>query len=417
MLYKTNPKNNDSLSRLGFGCMRFPKSAAETERLVRFAVENGVNYFDTAYIYPNSEEKLGRALEAGGLRDRVKIATKLPHYLVRKYEDLDRYLEKQLDRLRTDRIDYYLFHMLTDLKAFEWLSGLGIEKWIEEKKREGKIINIGFSFHGTKADFRKVVDAYPWEFCMIQYNILDVNNQAGLSGLQYAANEKGLPVIAMSPLRGGKLVRKLPKEVLKLYKEAAPDRTPAEWALRWVWNHPEVTALISGMTVIEDVRDNIKAVENAGERLTEEELLTYDLVRAALNKSILVPCTDCNYCMPCPKGVDISGCFSCLNSHALDGRLGSVIKYVMQTSLSTEMSNASLCNKCGACEPRCPQGIEIRKELRVVKKKLQPFYYRPARFLIRKFFAPKRKRTEDTDPPETFGKAEDTISPETFDTD
>ncbi len=384
MNYRVNPKNNDKLSILGFGCMRFAKDENEVEKQIRYAIDNGVNYFDTAYIYPNNEATLGRIL-AKGLRDKVKIATKMPPYLIRKYEDLDKIFNVQLDRLQTDYIDYYFMHMLTDVKIWNRLVELGILKWIEEKKQKGQIINIGFSYHGGKEEFIKLVDVYDWEFCMIQYNYLDENKQAGKSGLEYAAS-KGLPVMVMEPLRGGKLVTKLPKEVNKVWETAPVKRSPAEWAFRWIWNHPEVTVVLSGMNTQEMLEENIRVASQAeANSFTKDELELFDKVRQILNEKIKVPCTGCGYCVPCPKGVDIPTCFACYNDKEIEGRFASKWRYIMQTSLKSEAHNASLCVSCGQCEKHCPQNIKISEELKNVSKALEGFYYKPTRVLIKKF--------------------------------
>lgn len=384
MNYRVNPKNNDKLSILGFGCMRFVKDEKEVEKQIIYAIENGVNYFDTAYIYPNSEAVLGGVL-AKGYRDKVKIATKMPPYLIRKYEDLDKIFYMQLERLQTDHIDYYFIHMLTDVKIWSRLVNLGILKWIEEKKEKGQIINVGFSYHGGKEEFIKLVDVYDWEFCMIQYNYLDENNQAGKSGLEYAS-AKGLPVMVMEPLRGGKLVTNLPKEVYNVWEAAQVKRTPAEWAFRWIWNHPEVTVVLSGMNSQEMIEENIKVASQVqANSFTNDELDMFRKVRQILNEKIKVPCTGCSYCMPCPKGVDIPTCFSCYNDREIEGKLASRMKYIMQTSLKSEAHNASLCVECGQCEKHCPQNIAIMKELKNVTKTMEGFFYKPARILIKKF--------------------------------
>jgi predicted aldo/keto reductase-like oxidoreductase len=384
MNYRINPKNGDKLSILGFGCMRFAKDEKEVEDQIIYAIENGVNYFDTAYIYPNSEAILGRVL-AKGYRDRVKIATKLPPFLIKKYEDLDKIFNAELARLQTDHIDYYFMHMLTDVNIWGRLVDLGILKWIEEKKQKGQIINIGFSYHGGKGEFIKLVDIFDWEFCMIQYNFLDENNQAGKSGLEYAAS-KGLPVMVMEPLRGGKLVAGLPKEIYSIWDNAYIKRTPADWALRWIWNHPEVTVVLSGMNSQQMIEENIRvASEVEANAFGKEDFVLFDSVRNILMHKIKVPCTGCNYCMPCPMGVDIPTCFSCYNDLEVEGKLGSISKYIMQTSLKTQPHNASLCTKCGKCETHCPQKIAIRNELGNVTKAMEGFYYKPVRFFVKKF--------------------------------
>jgi len=384
MKYRVNPKNNDELSILGFGCMRFPKDEKEVERQIIHAIEQGVNYFDTAYIYPNSEEILGRILSKG-YRERVKIATKLPPYLVKKYEDLDKLFYTELERLQTTYIDYYFMHMLTDVNTWKRLLDLGILRWIEEKKEKKEIINVGFSYHGGKEEFVKLVDIFDWEFCMIQYNYLDENNQAGKSGLEYASS-KGLPVMIMEPLRGGKLVSSLPKEVYSLFDQMKEKRSPAEWAFRWIWNHPQVTVVLSGMNTMEMLNENIRTASvTEANSFSKEEFDLFGKVRTILNETIKIPCTGCNYCMPCPAGVDIPTCFSCYNDREIEGKIGALTKYIMQTSLKSKAQNASLCTQCGKCEKHCPQKIEIRKELIQVTKKMEGIYYKPLRVIIKKF--------------------------------
>ncbi|MBM7561442.1 aldo/keto reductase [Fusibacter tunisiensis] len=384
MKNRVNPKNKEHLSILGFGCMRFSKSESEVEEQIIHAIENGVNYFDTAYIYPNSEVILGRIL-AKGYRKKVNVATKLPPYLVKKYEDFDKLFYKELQRLQTDYIDYYLMHMLTDLVTWDRLKELGVVQWIDEKKKSGEIRNIGFSYHGGKSEFIKILDAYEWEFCMIQYNYLDENNQAGKSGLKYAAS-KGLPVMIMEPLRGGKLVNNLPKEVYKTFEAAKVKRSPAEWALKWIWDQPEVTLVLSGMNSMEMLNENMRvASETDVNAFTEVEKTMFDQVKKTLHEKIKVPCTGCNYCMPCPVGVDIPTCLSCYNDIEIEGRIGAFSKYLMQTSLKSEPHNASLCVKCGKCEKHCPQEIKIIEELENVTKKLEGVLYKPIRAVAKRF--------------------------------
>jgi len=384
MNYRVNPKNNDKLSILGFGCMRFTKDEKELEKQIIYAIENGVNYFDTAYIYPNSEVALGRVL-AKGYRDRVKIATKMPPYLIKKYEDFDKIFNAELGRLQTTYIDYYLIHMITDVNIWSRLVSLGVLDWIKEKKEKGQIINIGFSYHGGKDEFIKIVDVFDWEFCMIQYNYLDENKQAGKSGLQYAAS-KGIPVMIMEPLRGGKLVTNLPKEVYKVWENAHVKRSPAEWSFRWIWNHPEVSVVLSGMNSQEMVEENIRVASQAeANTFTEDDFKLFSEVRTILDEKIKVPCTGCNYCMPCPHGVDIPTCFSCYNDREIEGKMSAFSKYIMQTSIISKPHNASLCTQCGLCEKHCPQNIAIRHELSNVSKAMEKFYYKPLKFIIKKF--------------------------------
>ncbi len=304
--YRKNEKNGELLSILGYGCMRFPKKGnaideERTEKQVISAIEQGVNYFDTAYVYQNgkSELMLGKIL-AKGYREKVKIATKLPPFFVKKTSDFDKILNVSLERLQTSYIDYYLIHMLMDVASWERLVKLGVIEWIAAKKKEGKIINLGFSFHGTKNEFVKIVDAYDWDFCQIQYNFVDEFNQAGKSGMEYAAS-KGIPVFAMEPLRGGKIVNALPAEVDDIWKNMKPARTVADWSLRWVWNHPEVTLLLSGMNTEEQLEENIRIASSVqANELTEDELAIFDKARELIRQKTKVNCTACGYCMPCP---------------------------------------------------------------------------------------------------------------------
>lgn len=382
MIYRTNPRNNEQLSQLGFGCMRFDRDDREVEREIACAIENGVNYFDTAYIYPNSEERLGRILAKGDFRGRVSIATKLPTYLVKRPEDIERMFRTQLKRLQTDYIDYYLMHMLPNAAEWKRMCELGILDFISEKKRSGEIRNIGFSYHGGLPEFKELVDVYDWDFCMIQFNYLDENNQAGRSGLDYAAS-KGLPVMIMEPLRGGKLVSKLPKEAVKVWEHAEPSRSPAEWALRWVWNNPAVTTVLSGMNSMEMVKENIRIASDAqANALTPAELSLYDQVRRIILGKSTEPCTGCGYCMPCPHNVDIPMCFTCYNDKKSGIETGLLTEaYYIQR---THNHQASLCAGCGKCEKHCPQGIAIREELKKVQKEFEGPLYRPARFIAKK---------------------------------
>ncbi|MDR1572412.1 MAG: aldo/keto reductase [Clostridiales Family XIII bacterium] len=381
MKYRTNPKNGDSISALAFGFMRLNgRSESEIAQLVAYAVESGVNYFDTAYVYPGSESALGRAL-AAGYRDRVKIATKLPPYQVKSRDDAERIFRAQLQRLRTGWIDYYLIHMLTSENAWRRLEALGIREWIEEKKAAGLIRNIGFSYHGGREMFRRLVDAYDWEFCMIQYNYLDELNQAGRSGLEYAAS-KGLPVMVMEPLRGGTLAGRMPKEAGRLLREAAGERSPAEWGLRWVWNHSEVVTALSGMNSMAMLKENVRVASEAeAGTMSERELGVLAEARDVIRACMPVPCTGCAYCMPCPAGVDIPSCFSAYNDVAIEGRLKSLIRYAVRIS----GHEASLCVKCGRCEPHCPQSIDIRRELAAVKRRMEGPLLRPLHAGIRSF--------------------------------
>ncbi|MDD3414714.1 MAG: aldo/keto reductase [Lachnospiraceae bacterium] len=384
MIYRENPKNGDKLSILAFGCMRFSKDINEVKEQIAYAIDHGVNYFDTAYVYPNSETILGEALE-GGYREKIKLATKLPPYMVKKQEDFDKIFNTQLKRLKTDYIDYYLVHMLTDTTVWNRLLDLGILSWIEEKKRIGQIKNIGFSYHGGKEEFIKLVDAYDWDFCQIQYNYLDENNQAGRSGFEYVSS-KGIPVMIMEPLRGGKLVSNLPAQVQDIWENAYVKRSPAEWAFRWLWNQAGVTTVLSGMNSMDMLKENIDAASDlGGYDFSTEDITIYQKVKEILNSTIKIPCTGCNYCMPCPVGVDIPVCFSCYNDIEIEGKIGAKMKYIMQTTLKKNSANASMCKQCGKCEQHCPQKIKIRQELQNVSKSLEGVTYKPLRFLMKRF--------------------------------
>ena len=380
MKYSKNPLNGDDISILAYGCMRFPRDEALTEKLILRAIEAGVNYFDTAYIYPGSEATLGRILEKNGLRDSVYIATKLPPYFVKTREDIEKIFQKQLTRLKTQRIDYYLVHMLLNSKEWERLKDAGIVDWLESKKRIGAIGNFGFSYHGGVEEFKRIIDAHPWDFTMIQYNYFDEHKQAGREGLSYAAG-KGMPVMVMEPLRGGKLATRLPADATKLFEALSPRRSPAEWALRWVWNQPEVTTLLSGMNSMQALEENIAAATDASPaELSPHQLKAFAQAKALLASQDSIACTGCNYCMPCPAGVDIPLCFSIYNDAAMDGGLMRKFNYIVRAN----GHNASLCVKCGACEKKCPQKLKIVDELERTKKMLEGPLYKPARFLLKK---------------------------------
>ncbi len=380
MKYRSD-RYGKQLSILGFGCMRFQQKMGkidfnEAEREIMQAFHSGVNYFDTAYIYPGSEALIGEIFEKNGIRKRVNIATKLPHYLIKSRAAMDRLFAEELKRLRTDYVDYYLMHMLNDVDTWQRLRDLGIEDWLKEKKESGAIRQIGFSYHGNTEAFCKVVDAYDWDFCQIQYNYLDEHSQAGRKGLQYAYS-KGIPVIIMEPLRGGKLVNLLPDEAKRIIAEFTPKRSPAEWAFRWLWDQPEVTVVLSGMNSLEMVEENVKlaAAVEIGE-MDEPQKQMLARVVTAINAKMKVGCTGCGYCMPCPKGVDIPGTFAALNRYYTESKFAGLREYVMCTTLRTNSAVASNCIGCGKCERHCPQNIEIRQMLKRARKDLEsPIYH------------------------------------------
>ena len=383
-------KYGNKLSVLGFGCMRFPRKFGatdmkETEKEIMLAFNNGVNYYDTAYIYPGSESAIGEIFEKNNIRDKVYIATKLPHYLIKNRDSLDKLFDEELKRLRTDYVDYYLMHMLTDVDTWERLKSLGIEEWIEAKKASGKIRQIGFSYHGNSDMFCKLVDVYDWDFCQIQYNYMDEHSQAGRKGLNYA-NQKGLAVIIMEPLRGGKLVNRLPDDAKKIFGEYQTKHTPAQWAFRWLWNQPEITVVLSGMNSEEMVKDNINTASttNIGELTDEDDAMLKSVVKA-INSKMKVGCTGCGYCMPCPKNVDIPGTFAAYNRKYAEGKFWAYVDYFMCTALRKNSTAASNCIGCGKCEKHCPQNIEIRKQLKCAEKELETPVYKAGK-KIAKFF-------------------------------
>ncbi len=378
MLYRTVPKTGDKLSILGFGCMRYPSKnrgidEERTIRQIRHAIDNGVNYFDTAPVYHlgKSEPLLAKALQ-DGYREKVKIATKLPPWSVRERTDMDRILAKQLATLQTDHIDYYLLHGLAG-ESWEKLLRLGVLEFLEKAQASGKIKNAGFSFHGNFDAFKTIVDAYDWQFCQIQYNLLDENNQAGTAGLRYAA-EKKLAVMVMEPLRGGSLAGHVPEEVQKIYDQAPVKRSAAEWALRWVLDHPEVTVVLSGMNDESHIDENIRMAGTAlPQSLSPEDCAVLDTAKAAFKRLMKVGCTGCGYCMPCPAGVDIPGCFALYNDrHLFPKDKSPRFQYIgHHGGLLNKPSNAGLCRDCGKCEKACPQHLPIPGLLKDVKADME----------------------------------------------
>ncbi len=373
MLYRTMPKNGDSLSILGFGCMRLPMQdgvidEARAIRQIRHAIDQGVNYVDTAWPYHAgaSELLLAKALK-DGYRERVKLATKLPSWMIESREDMDRFLAAQLKKLETDHIDYYLLHCL-DGTSWDNLVRFGVFDFMDAAKRDGRIVNAGFSFHGLGPDFIRIVDAYPWVFCQIQYNFLDEEYQAGTAGLKHAVG-KGLGVVVMEPLRGGNLgLPTPPPAVAAIWKEAAVRRTPAEWALRWVWNHSGVTVVLSGMNDEAQIDENlcIASTAEAG-ALSAEELALVERASLTYRELMKVGCTGCGYCMPCPSHVMIPVCFEEYNKmHMFGAREEVKFRYAFRMSgelVDGRPGFASQCVQCGACLDKCPQEINIPEVL------------------------------------------------------
>ena len=387
MRYRSDRYGNQ-ISQLGFGCMRFSKKGNSidydaAEKQILLAIEKGINYFDTAYIYPGSEECLGKVLEKNNCRDKVNIATKLPQYIMKSSAGIDKTFAEELSRLRTDHIDYYLMHMFTDIAEWENLKKLGIEEKIAQWKAAGKIRNIGFSFHGNTDMFVKILNAYDWDFCQIQYNYQDENTQAGRKGLMAAA-EKKIPVMIMEPLRGGKLVN-LPEKAKKVLASDGSGYSPAEIGLRWLWNQPEVTCVLSGMNSEEMITENTRiASEAEAGRFSEADFAAVEKIKAILREKEKVGCTGCRYCQPCPKGVDIPGNFYYYNLMYMEKKTASRMEFARVMGLRKEAGFASQCIGCGKCEQHCPQHLNIREKLKEADKALRPLPYRVGIDIARK---------------------------------
>lgn len=374
MLYRKMKQGTPDLSILGFGCMRLPVKnngqidEGQATKMLHYAIDHGVNYIDTAYPYHNGESEpfVGKAL-AGGYREKVHLATKLPSWLIQTREDMDKYLNEQLDRLKTDYIDFYLVHGLMQ-QFWDNLSALGIEDFLDDALADGRIHHAGFSFHDNTKLFKKIVRSYDWTFAQIQYNFMDEHYQAGTAGLEYAA-KKGLGIVVMEPVRGGLLAKEL-EGTTKIWQEADVQRDPAEWALRWVWNHPEVTVVLSGMSTEDQVTQNVALAESGyPDSLKKKELALYRKVRKELEKRILIPCTGCRYCTPCPHGVSIPECFEFFNrGHMYQDEDQTRQLYTMFLGgfFDGKPNYASLCQECGECEEKCPQCLPIRENLKKV---------------------------------------------------
>jgi hypothetical protein len=389
MLYRRDRKGT-SLSVLGYGCLRFTKKNGKIDLLkaeqeIMEAIRSGVNYFDTAYVYNGSEAALGEILQRNGVRDQVYIATKLPHYLIKSRSGLEKCFQEQLRRLQTDHIDYYLMHMLNDVETWEVLKKRGVDDWIQEKLANGQIRNIGFSYHGNTENFKALLDAYDWDFCQVQYNYMDENTQAGTAGVQYAS-QKGIPVIVMEPLRGGKLVSLLPEEAKAIFAKNDCKRSPAEWGLRWVWDQVGVTVVLSGMNSLEMVRENVRVASDAEQgTLSSADKQMFREVKEAINRKVKVGCTACGYCMPCPQGIDIPGTFRCYNEMYTERPKVGRKEYMMTTAFRKKQNPASGCIRCGKCEKHCPQGIKIREELKQASSELEDLRYRFMSAVVRIF--------------------------------
>jgi predicted aldo/keto reductase-like oxidoreductase len=379
MQYRTVPKTQDKLSVLGYGSMRLPSRSGlirerETREQLLYAVSEGVNYIDTGFPYHGgaAEPTIGRILAQAGCRNQVYLATKLPPWSVRGSADMEHILNEQLRRFRTDRIDYYLVHGIASRAEWDRLLDLGVLTFLDRIQRDGRVRRVGFSFHGDKRLFREVVDAYDWAMCQIQYNYLDIDNQAGNEGLAYA-HAKNLAVMVMEPLRGGNLTKHVPPEVQAVWDKAPIKRTPAEWALRWLYDQPEVTLVLSGMNRMDHIRENIRiANEGTVHSLTDAEKTLITEARAAYRSVFQIGCTGCRYCMPCPAGVDIPNCFELYNNLTAFGLRSAKFDYATRVGgILGHTGLASLCVDCGACEKVCPQHLPIRQALKTVAKEME----------------------------------------------
>lgn len=388
MKYRQFGKLDWQASVLGFGAMRLPLTDQdmahidedEAIRMLRHAIDHGVNYLDTAapYHMGNSEKLVGKALK-GGYRRKVKLATKLSAMMLKSADELDRYFASQLERLQTDKIDFYLFHGLNQ-PFWKLMQEWRAIRWAEGKMAAGQIGHLGFSFHDEYPVFKEIVDGYDnWSLCQLQYNYMDVHYQAGRRGLKYAAG-KGLAVVVMEPIRGGLLTKKPPEAVARVWRNSPVNRSPAEWALQWVWNHPQVSVALSGMSTMSQVKENLAAAERSGPgKLSQEELAFLNRVRKAYLGTSPVPCTKCNYCMPCPNGVEIPTIFDMLNestiyddfTHAHDRYMG------FGPDALKEDQRADRCQECRECTEKCPQHIAIPDFLKKAHEKLFVKGYRP----------------------------------------
>ncbi len=400
MQYRKNNKTGEDISVLGYGCMRMPTKAGsiDVERAksqILYAIDNGVNYLDTAWIYHRgaSESFLGKHILKDGYREKVNIATKMPCFLVNKTSQFEDFFEKQRKRLNVQVIDYYLLHTL-DKVTFEKMLSFGIIDFMNKLRRDGKIRYMGFSFHDKPETFAHIVDSYDWDFCQVQYNIIDENFQAGINGISYAKS-KGLNVFVMEPLRGGMLVGRMPKSVANIYDKAEVVRKPADWALRWILNHEEVTMVLSGMNDEEHIKENIETVSTSlPNAMSESEKEIIDEVRKCYDEIVTVKCSGCRYCLPCPAGIDIPNAFKYLNDLNMFGSKITRINYIMGEGVRTADGKphwTSLCINCGKCEKVCPQHLPIRSDLKKVGKRLEGVIPKTIAAFVRLFYHRKKK--------------------------
>ena len=372
-------KTGDELSSLGFGAMRLPLKNGKIDRvkateLIYHAIDGGVNFIDTAYLYGDSEKFLGEILQ-GEYKNKVKLCTKLPAINIKKYEDMEKILDEQLKRLQRDSIDYYLIHSI-DLKSINRLLKKDLIKFLNKAKSEGKIKHVGFSYHGSKEEFEIVVDGYDWDVVMVQFNYFDENVQASVEGIEYAAS-KGMGIFVMEPLKGGILAGRMPEDAEKIFKDANPNKSNAEWAFQWVLNNRNVTCVLSGMNSLNQLDENLKIAKNTlPMSMTFEELEVVEKVKRVMRNSLKINCSTCGYCMPCPRGVNIPECMKIYNEKYLFNHKGLMNPAFMDycqylSGIMGKASNAGNCNGCGKCLRKCPQNLDIISELKKVKKEFE----------------------------------------------
>ena len=389
MVKRLVKKNGDEIFPLGIGAMRLPTKNNSIDResaqeFIFYAIENGVNYIDTAYAYHGGESEsfLGDILSLSGsdgvkYRDKIKLSTKLPSWMVRSREDMDAFLNEQLRKLQTDFIDYYYVHSV-DLSTILRLKDLGLYEFLEKAKADGKIRNIGFSYHGSPHEFKTLIDDFPWDMVLVQYNYLDVNAQAGIRGIQYAY-ENDIAVFVMEPLKGGLLAGELPPEVSALFDEVDSSKSSVDWALSWVFNQNEITCVLSGMGSLDQMKENMAIAERVKiGSLSDDELDVLDKAQGIFNSMMKINCTGCGYCLPCPKGVNIPDCFNVYNEKYLFNKKAfgvlphAMVNYYMVVGgITNKQASAGLCNHCGRCKRLCPQSLDIPNELDRVKSEFE----------------------------------------------
>ena len=389
MVKRLVKKNGDEIFPLGIGAMRLPTKNNSIDResaqeFIFYAIENGVNYIDTAYAYHGGESEsfLGDILSLSGsdgvkYRDKIKLSTKLPSWMVRSREDMDAFLNEQLRKLQTDFIDYYYVHSV-DLSTILRLKDLGLYEFLEKAKADGKINNIGFSYHGSPHEFQTLLDDFPWDMVLVQYNYLDVNAQAGIRGIQYAY-ENDIAVFVMEPLKGGLLAGELPPEVSALFDEVDSSKSSVDWALSWVFNQNEITCVLSGMGSLDQMKENMVIAERVEiGSLSDDELDVLDKAQGIFNSMMKINCTGCGYCLPCPRGVNIPDCFNVYNEKYLFNKKAfgvlphAMVNYYMVVGgITNKQASAGLCNHCGRCKRLCPQSLDIPNELDRVKSEFE----------------------------------------------